>query len=247
MKSVRIIFVMVLSAIFVCCTTTSKNKEGDAPEKNNTSHASAKDMKDTPIDVRCFGMVGHVKEFTFKTAEILPDSLEFWEDAVAKMEFDKDGRILNDCFGNLYQYDDKGNFIKGVSELCNMLRDEKGRIVFYENKKDDDYNEKFTMKFGYDELDRMTKVEIINWESTIEQVFTFSDDNIYPDHEKWDIDHEGEIYTLEVTYTYKNFDSKGNWTERETHSVNKHITEDSPETEVNEYNTIEQREITYYP
>ena len=239
---------MALATIFVCCANTSMKKTDETATKDDATSVEMKDASDTPpTDVRSFGLVGNVKEVKVTVTDITsgtPD--EPWEDAVQRMEFDKNGRVVKDRFDNLYKYDDKGNFIYGVSEKSKMRRDEKGRIVFYENWKDEEDDEGFTIKIEYDENDRMAKVEIAGWESTVEQTFTYTDDHIYPDRVNWEAEDEGDHYSTVMTYTYKKFDSHGNWTEREIHTVSKHTNVDEPEVDTEDTKSIERREIVYY-
>ena len=236
MKTVRIISIMALSAIIVCCANTSTKETASETEKS-----------DTPIDVKSFGLVGNVKKVTVTVCDLVPEGeINPWEDSTQSLEFDENGRVLKDRFDNLYEYDEKGNFIKGVSEKTKMQRDEKGRIVLYENWKDDEDDEGFTINIKYDENDRMTKVEIGAWESMVDQTYTFSDDHIYPDSGNWEAEDEGDHYSTVMTYTYKKFDSHGNWTEREIHTVSKHTVEDEPEVDIEDTKSIERREIVYY-
>ena len=247
MKQIRIISIMALSAIFVCCANTSTKKTDKEATKDNAAAVEMKETSDTPTDVKSFGLVGNVKEVKVTVTDITsgtPD--DPWEDAVQRMEFDKNGKVVKDWFDNHYKYDDKGNFIYGVSEKSIMRRDDKGRIVFYENWKDEEDDEGFTIKIEYDEKDRMAKVQLVGWESTVDQTFTYTDDHIYPDRLNWESEDEGDHYSTVMTYTYKKLDSKGNWTEREIHTISKHTIEDDPEVDTEESKSIEQREIIYY-
>ena len=229
MKSVKIIPILALSVLFVCCANSSTPPP------------------DTPIDVKSFGLVGNVKKVTVTVSELVDGKeVDPWEDATQSLEFDENGRILKDRFDNIYEYDEKGNFIKGVSEYSKMQRDAKGRIITYENWKDDEDDEGFTINIGYDEMDRIVKVEIGAWEATVDQVYTFSDDHIYPDHANWESDDEGDFYSTDMTYTYKKFDSHGNWTEREIHTLSKHTVEGEDINDSREEKSIERREIIYY-
>jgi YD repeat-containing protein len=161
------------------------------------------------------------------------------------MKFDDNGRVLKDRYDNLYKYDDKGNFIYGLSEKSKMRRDEKGRIVYYENRMDEEDDQGFTLKFEYDENGRMVKTERTGWESTVDQTFTYADNHIYPDRINLESEDEGDHYSTVITYNYKKFDNIGNWTEREIHSVCKHTIDGELE-DTTDSKSIEKREIHYY-
>ena len=145
-----------------------------------------------------------------------------------------------------YKYDDKGNFIFGLSAKTKMRRDEKGRIVYYENRQDEEDDLGFHINFEYDDNGRMSKAKMQGWESTVDEAFTYTGDNIYPDRFNAESEDEGDHYSLVVDYTYKKFDDKGNWTEREVHSVSKHTVVDEDTEETYETKSLEQRVIQYY-
>lgn len=247
MKALRIISVMALSAIVICCANTSTQKTESETEKDSATSVAAKETSDTPIDVKSLGLVGNVKKVTVTVSDLTSEGeINPWEDHTQSLEFDENGRVLKDRFDNLYEYDDKGNFIKGVSEKSKMRRDEKGRVIFYENWKDEEDDGGFTININYDENDRMTKVTIVGWEASVDQIYTYSDDHIYPDSGNWEAEDEGDHYSTVMTYTYKKFDSHGNWTEREIHTVSKHTNVDEPEVDTEDTKSIERREIVYY-
>ena len=247
MKLVRNIFIMALSAIFVCCANNSTKKTASETEKSGTNSAVAEEASSTPIDVKSFGLVGNVKKVTVMVSELESGKeLAPWEDHTQSLEFDESGRVVKDLFDNLYQYDEKGNFIKGVSEKSKMRRDEKGRIVFYENWRDNEDDQGYTINIEYDGSDRMAKVAMQGWEATVDRIYTYSDDHVYPDRANWEASDEGDHYSTVMDYTYKKFDSLGNWTEREVHTVAKHTNVDSPDAEIDDNITIERREIVYY-
>ena len=111
---------------------------------------------------------------------------------------------------------------------------------------DEEDDQGFTTKFEYDDLCRMVKINTVTWEPTYDIVFTYTDDHIYPDRVNTEAEDEGDHYSNVVTFTYKAFDSHGNWTERECLSETKHTTEDDPEGDITKLKRIEKRKISYY-
>lgn len=242
MKRFRLLIAVALSVLFVCCGNTTK--EGKS-ENGQPSSGDSKAMADTPTDVKCLGLAGNVKEVSVTVTDLSSETQESWEDSTQYMRFDEQGRVLKDRYDNLYKYDDKGEFVYGLSEKSKMKRDEKGRIVYYENRMDEEDDMGFDIKFEYDGADRMTKSVMVGWEATIEDTFTYTDDHIYPDRQNMESEDEGDHFSTVVTYTYKKFDDNGNWTEREVKSVSKH-TIDGEDQGTEEYTQNEQRKILYY-
>ncbi|MBO4658491.1 MAG: hypothetical protein J5637_02590 [Prevotella sp.] len=242
MKAIRLFPFAALLALVTCCASTTSKKAGET-----TSEPVAAAAVKTPVDVKSFGLLGDVKDVSVVVTDLSSDAgVQSWQDSTQYMSFDEKGRVMKDHFDNLYQYDDKGNFIKGVSEKSKMKRDEKGRIVYYDNWLDDEDDMGFTIEIEYDGNDRMSKVKIGGWEATVDQTYAYTGDNVYPDSANWETEDEGDHYSSTITYTYKKFDSVGNWTEREVKTVCKHTTEDDPKGEIEESKTLEQREIRYY-
>ena len=82
-----------------------------------------------------------------------------------------------------------------------------------------EYGDIVSGKIEYDEKDRMAKVQLVGWESTVDQTFTYTDDHIYPDRQNMESEDEGDHFSTVVTYTYKKFDDNGNpifgfWTKK---------------------------------
>ena len=247
MKPIRILFVMALLTVFVCCANTPSNKAGEVTGESASTSAEAKSNVETPLDVKSFGLLGNVKEVLLSTREYeVGAEQDAWEKTdVLDLAFDEKGRVVRDEFENLYAYDAKGNFTKGLSDKTVMKRDEKGRVIYYENRQDEEDDEGFTMKFEYDAQGRMSKVEIVGWEHTIDHTFTYTDDHVYPDRANIESEDEGDHYSTVIDYDYKSFDDKGNWTEREAHSYAKHTVDDELEGETKLVIT-EKRKIQYY-
>ena len=62
MKTIRIIPMMALLAIFACSANSSQKPTGVATTEGTASSAEVADNINTPTDVRCFGLLGDVKE-----------------------------------------------------------------------------------------------------------------------------------------------------------------------------------------
>ena len=248
MKQINIISILSLMAIFVCCANAPQQKTTEVAQDNPAPVVDAKSIENTPTDVKCFGLLGNVKEVLLSIREYTEGSEnDFWESKDSlELAFDENGRIVRDSYENIYKYDDKGNFIQGLSDKSKMRRDDKARVVFYENRMDEEDDQGFSMTFEYDGNDRMTKVVYTGWEFTVDHLFTYTDSNVYPDRINMEAEDEGDHYSTVITYTYKKFDDHGNWTEREAHSVAKHTIDDEPEGDDTILKRIEQRKISYY-
>ena len=138
MKAIRTFLFLAISAVLICCANTSAKKTDATAENAGAPSVSASVAENTPTDVRGLGLVGNVKEVSVTVREISPEPGEPYVDSTQVMRFDENGRVLKDRYDNLYKYDDKGNFIFGLSEKTKMRRDEKGRIVYYENRMDEE-------------------------------------------------------------------------------------------------------------
>ena len=246
MKAIRSFLFLAISAILICCANTSSKKADATAENAGAPSVSASVVENTPTDVKGLGLVGNVKEVSVTVCEISPEPGEPWIDSVQVMRFDENGRVLKDRYDNLYKYDDNGNFVFGLSAKTKMRRDENGRIVYYENRQDEEDDLGFHINFEYDGNGRMSKVKMQGWESSVEETFTYTGDNVYPDRYNAESDDEGDNYYVVVDYTYKKFDDKGNWTEREVHSVSKHTNVDDDTEDVYDSKSVEQRVILYY-
>ncbi len=220
----------------------------------NTSISSITDGQgnDSP-DRRAFGVTGPVAEVNTVTYEATKGSNalvrgELLEDRVSRMVFDDEGRVVEDSYGNLYVYDAEGNFTRGVEAYTRMKRDEQGRIIAYENSKDDEDDMSFFYKFTYDAKGRFSHVTIQLWEGTFDETITYQGDNIFPEKIVSEGDEEGDKYSATTTYKYLRTDEHGNWTEREVH-IHTVTTSDeglgSSSQEISDSYTIEVREIKY--
>ena len=158
MKSIRSFLFLAISAILICCANTSSKKADATAENAGAPSVSASVAENTPTDVKGLGLVGNVKEVSVTVCEISPEPGEPWIDSVQVMRFDENGRVLKDRYDNLYKYDDKGNFVFGLSAKTKMRRDENGRIVYYENRQDEEDDLGFHINFEYDGNGRMSRL-----------------------------------------------------------------------------------------
>ena len=136
-----------------------------------------------------------------------------------------------------------------------MVRDDKGRIINYANTNIegiDDYSkinfdEYIAKSFEYDELGRVIKATYSGWEWMTDYAYEYFGGNVYPTKATYESTAESLVIKGTVTYTYKEYDQYGNWTERQV--VWEDETRDcggagDPEISKNEY--LERRTIKYY-
>ena len=211
-----------------------------------------KEPVSTTVDVKAFGFIGPVKEsfcIRYEVKSIDDDVLEkdgMSNDAndEAGYAFSEAGRVTADAYGGVYNYDKTGKFVKGITAKTVMKRDGQGRVVFYQQKNDDEDDAMFTNEFTYDSKGRIVKVERGFWECSITEEFTYEGDNIYPSKRHFTRQEEGEEAESETTYRYTKFDEVGNWIEREM--TYRGSTREEDETTRWRGANIEERKISYY-
>lgn len=179
----------------------------------------------TSPDLRAFGMKGDVKMVLYSVL-LLDTSSEdeqgdpWLEQDELLMSFDREGRVIRDENGNMYEYDDDGNFVAGLSDRTVMTRDDKGRIVHYDNtdvdwESDDvDIYDYVDVVYTYDDKGRVATEENTGWEWMTTYTYHYDGDNIYPSSIDYESFIEAWIEKGTITYDYTEFDAKGNWTER---------------------------------
>lgn len=224
-----------------------------------------KGAQKTSADVHTFGMKGDVKN-VFYSVLLLETSSEdeqgdpWLEQDELLMSFDREGRVIQDEYGNLYIYDTEGNFIAGTSQWSTITRDAKGRLVSYDcsvldeegNFLDDDldvFNENhFT--YTYDAKDRVATEEYTGWEWGADYKYEYEGDKFYPSRITFESYNEGYNETGTIDYDYREFDDKGNWTVRlvttTTDSWEEPWDDSEPEVETDTYVNREYRKITYW-
>lgn len=179
-----------------------------------------------PSDARSFGLLGDVKE-VYLTQTTLSSTNEAYEvsdePGVERLEFtfDADGCITLDTFGDVYEYNETGEFLRGDSEYTELERDEQGRLVSYDNTNlewdeidDFDIEHFFAYTFGYDDSHRVITEELSGWEWMETYEYTYDGDKVYPASATYNGDAEGWIEEGEIRFEYTAFDAMGNWTER---------------------------------
>ena len=211
-----------------------------------------KEPVSTALDVKSFGFIGPVKESFCNRYEVKSIDDDVLEKAERSNDgndecgyaFSEAGRVTADAYGCVYNYDKTGKFVKGVTAKTVMKRDEKGRVVFYQQKDDDEDDAMFTIEYTYDAKDRIVKVEQSFWEWNVTETFTYEGDNIYPATRRYKRNEIEMSSESETTYRYTKFDEVGNWIEREM-TYRGSTTEESETTRWRGAN-IEERKISYY-
>lgn len=182
-----------------------------------TSCEEKGEVKTSP-DVRTFGLIGDVKE-VYLSQELISNSAgpyngeDPWliEDFL-DLSFNEKG-LVTDANGLSYAYDADGNYLPGKPERGKMIRDAQGRI-----EKIYDYTQEAEWEGGVEDpegcLDRQFTYDdqgrpVAEFTGSSTTAYTYEGDNPYPascTYETYDV--------TTVTYEYKQFDAKGNWTER---------------------------------
>ena len=188
--------------------------------------AACQPKSNEPSDARSFGLLGDVKEvyLTQSALSTTQEEMEISDEpGVERLEFtfDANGRITLDTYGDVYEYNDAGEFVKGNSDNTTLERDELGRLVNYDNTNLDwdeveelDIEHFFAYTFGYDDQHRVTFEEITGWEWMDTYHYTYEGNKVYPASATFDSGVEGWAEEGSIQYEYTAFDAKGNWTER---------------------------------
>ena len=180
----------------------------------------ATEVKTSP-DVRTFGMTGDVKE-VYLSQELLSNSAGPYQgedpwlvEDFLELSFNEQG-LVTDANGLGYDYDAEGNYLPGDPERGNMVRDAQGRIEkIYDYTQDaeweggvEDPEACLDRLYTYDDQGRPVteRMGSLSWGTTY--TYTYEGDKPYP--------ASCTYKENTVTYEYKEFDDKGNWTERIT-------------------------------
>ena len=216
----------------------------------------------TSPDLRTFGVKGDVQMvyhsiIVLETSDEEFDSDDTWlaQDDLA-LSFDRAGRVTHDDYQNYYEYDDNGQFVEGTSKETRLTRDDKGRIVCYDNTELDFESDDFDVmdyckvSYTYDAQGRVATEEYIGWEWMTSYNYSYEGDKVWPSSCTFESHDEGWNSEGTITYEYLEFDDKGNWTERLVSRKAKNYEEpwDDQEPEVEDYfmNSRETREIFYW-
>ena len=267
MRTILIATFVVGICISACKTNSSNSDAAQAPADSSEVKAVeetpvpvAENTKYNPNDARTYGVVGPVQEVRLSKALLSTTSTEeqgdpWLEKDELEMTFDENGRVtLDGLAGCKYVYDENGNFIKGFSDKTELKRDDNGRIVSYVNTNVEgqdysniNFDEYLSKTFDYDELGRVVKATYSGWEWMTDYAYEYFGGNVYPTKATYESTAESLVIKGTVTYTYKEYDQYGNWTERQV--VWEEETRDcggagDPEISKNEY--LERRVIKYY-
>lgn len=263
----NLFILMVASVTMLSLTGCQKikkliGKEDASPVADTTAVVNAEPEERVPeeptydkTDLTSFGLTGHVKTVVTKiyTAKPQGDKLVklemFHNDEKEPTAFTEAGVVTRDAFGNPYFYDAKGKFIKGRSKASVMKRNDKGQIIFYENRESSNHWEGYNYDIEYDSQGRMKEFTYTGWEEIFTYTLSYDGDNIYPSSQYMEGQATADLFKSEFTFRYLSFDEVGNWTEREVWKINHEGVEDgsdNPEMDTSHEYQIETREITYY-
>ena len=196
------------------------------------------------------GMVHHVK--------IEPHNVGEWNGeyhatnskgyVLMEMSFNKNGQILKDHLGNIYQYARNGDFKKGNNNYTKVERDKSGHVIKYNDSKEEDDEANFQVQFIYNKKGNLAKVEFGGWTEVFTVIYSYDDEGYLIKKETKGTYEGGGAYTNECKYRYKDFDEQGNWKERVVTEVSTSVDDENgeEETSVNEEVYIELQTIKYY-
>ncbi|MBR5724195.1 MAG: hypothetical protein IKX62_02315 [Bacteroidales bacterium] len=217
-----------------------------------------------PSDARTFWLTGDVKEVRISRAILSTTSEDeigdpWVDDDELQMTFDEKGRVTLDGNGNVYVYDEEGNFVRGSSEITEMTRDAQGRIATYNNAnvpedadyEDFDFEHFLHVDYTYDAQGRPVTEDMGGWEWGTTYTYEYEGQKVYPSGGSFEGGYEGIVEEGTITYEYLKFDAKGNWTERNVMIVTNTYEEPwegdpEPEVETVTTETLERRTISYW-
>lgn len=160
--------------------------------------------------------------------------------------FNKYGQILKDHMENVYQYSRNGDFKKGNNNYTKVERDKSGRIILYNDSKEEDDESNYKVQFIYNKSGNLAKVEYAGWTEVFTVIYSYSDDGYLMKKETKGTYEGGGAYTIEHKYRYKEYDEQGNWKERVVTETSTSVEEDGENPIVNEEIYIELQTIDYY-
>lgn len=148
----------------------------------------------------------------------------------------------------IFSYDSNGNAVKGTDKAADMqvsiVRGPEGEILSWQYAPADgsDSDGSYTEDYSWNEQGLPRRLEITGWEWNASTSYSYDDkgQRTKAVTKSEDIDYES---TDTQVYTYKQFDSRGNWTEREV-SVSRHENDEGRETDSRSIR-VERRRIHY--
>ena len=131
------------------------------------------------------------------------------------IRFDRDGIILQDHLGNVYDWASPRRLRSGNHPYSKVEVDALGRVVAYDDHDpaDDDESD-FRVTYIYNDLNQLVKVEYAGWTEVSEISYTYNDQGLIEVLTGSGTYEGGGEWTLEERYDYLQFDARGNWTER---------------------------------
>lgn len=181
-------------------------------------------------DLKMYELVGNVKSVKVLSVNNGIENLAY------NLEFDENGMATAHSYDKLW--DEKIDI--------STERNEKNEMVKYVAVPEGGDMPYVEAKYVYDENGYMTEIEALWYgESYTTEKITYNEENNrektvveYNDYDMVEVD--------EMEYTYKNFDSKGNWTEREVRKKSYRKYGDGNIENKQTVVTPEKREIIYY-
>ena len=211
----------------------------------------------TAPDVTTFGFQGDVKEVFLYVMDLDEEETGEAESAL-EYTFDAQGRVTRDEYGHTYQYDADGLLTGSRVPGTELLRDQQGRILSYDSTSFDDWGEEdfdimdfFKAKFSYDAKGRPVTEELNGWEWESTRTNSFTGNNVFPSTATFVSASEGWNEEGTISYTYTEFDARGNWTERTVRTETKSWEEPweenmEPEVETTVSEVRQRRVIAYW-
>ena len=131
------------------------------------------------------------------------------------IRFDRDGIILQDHLGNVYDWASPRRLRSGNHPYSKVEVDALGRVVAYDDHDpaDDDESD-FRVTYIYNDLNQLVKVEYAGLTEVSEISYTYNDQGLIEVLTGSGTYEGGGEWTLEERYDYLQFDARGNWTER---------------------------------
>ena len=252
---------LIALAILVVITTACGNRANQSNTQETTAETVAIDTFSSP-DLTLYELKGHVN--TCKTTSheaTLKDGKYVIKDTKghpSHLVFTEQGYVSKDGIFDL-TYDEQGKVIKGVNVTnkdmkMSVKRNKNGFItsIICEDKKFGmESDQAYKIDYKWNDKNQMIEEAFQGWEWSSTNHYKYDDKGLLQElTNHCNPDYETEVDNTS-TYTYTQFDDKGNWTERNVEMVSVTTnTELGSETSqksapVKSYN-VEKREIIYF-
>ena len=213
----------------------------------------------TSPDARTYGLKGDVKEVRYSLLAVSnsldEDQGDPWlEQDELLLSFDELGRVTLDDYGNVYEYDEEGNYTGLYSDYIEVTRDASGRLKSFDNTSipeedfdDFDVMDYCSVTYEYDATGRVTTETYAGWEWGTVTTYTYDGDKPWPSKITQKSYDEGYNENSDITFKYLEFDARGNWTKRQSTIVTESY-EEGAEDEKESYTQerLETRSISYW-